>query len=339
MSPSPPPAQHADPFLAASLTAPGALDRALVEVVRPLHDHLLALDQSAYLWVMRYGKGGEHVKIRLHGPASLAEPMRRALEEKATPWLTELPAGEPPGEPSAAAQAAPSVDPEDDEPWDGGLRWTTYQRNYINLAGPPWLDDGGYAALATECLGRGCTQILTSLQLGRDGKVPAPMRQQILLRLLIAGLGALGFETGRRHDYLRYHRDWLIRFCLPPGSTASQQEMVRGRFDLQVRRMAPAVAQIGSAVGSLWTGNAARDEGPDGPSDPFCDALARLCRYAEGLGEDPRFQIDPLTRDAVFSPLFKALHGLGNQVGIPPLEEAFCHHLLLHASGAESNPG
>jgi hypothetical protein len=30
-----------------------------------------------------------------------------------------------------------------------------------------------------------------------------------------------------------------------------------------------------------------------------------------------------------FPPTFKILHGLANQVGMPPLQEAFVHHLLL----------
>lgn len=331
---------HADPILSASLLAPDALDRALVEVVHPLLEDLATLDGDGrtYLWVMRYGKGGQHLKLRVHGPRELAERLRDALAERAEAWLRDNPPS-PETEPNPAAQAAPSVDPEDDEPWDGGLRWTTYRRNYVNLAGPPFLDDDRYASLATECLGRGCAQAIPALRLGPDGRVPGPMRQQILLRLLIPGLGSLAFEARRRLDYLAYHRDWLIRFCLPPGSGEEQVAMVRGRLDQQLARMAPAVAQIRTAIESLWgEGAGSVAEGAeDQAADPWCDALRQLRLHTEELGRDPRFHIDPQTDDPVFAPLFKTFHGMGNVVGIPPLEEAFTHHLLLHAAGAETD--
>ena len=60
--------------------------------------------------------------------------------------------------------------------------------------------------------------------------------------------------------------------------------------------------------------------------------MADLRDHVAGLCGDRDDRLDPFAEDAAFNPLFKALHGLANQLGLKWLDEAYSYHLLLRAT-------
>lgn len=319
-----------DPALTASIYSSGRLDPVLFGAIVPFWRELRRHDPErlCYLWLMRYGKGGEHLKVRVHGPESLRLRQRRLLEEKVTGLLGSLPETAPPqGKPGRA----PAIDAEDEAAGhpDRTLLWTTYRRSHISLGGKPFLADDRYAALLTRCLGAGCERVL-ALSPGADGSLPHAARQNALLNALIPGLAALGFPAGKRADYLAYHRDWLLRSILPTDQRAEAAAVERlcRRFDERIARMGETLLAIQEAAQAEWEG-----DGEEGPNEDWKRSLAALLNYVAPLCRDPGYRLDPFASDPVFAPVFKVFHGLANQLGLRQVDEAFIHHLLLRSAG------
>src|SRR5262245_2483657 len=125
-----------DPILTANLCCAGCLDEVLHQVVAPCWDAIRQLDpdSGAYLWTMRSSKGGEHLKVCLHGPGSLAHPARVLLQQTADAFFAQ----------GGRAHGGVANDV-DDETGSGhpdrSLFWTHYRRNRALLG--PFLDDDG----------------------------------------------------------------------------------------------------------------------------------------------------------------------------------------------------
>src|SRR4051812_36808733 len=73
VDPSPAVAAFPDPIISANLYDFRRLDRVIARFVVPflLAAEAKALDQPFYLWMLRYLRGGEHLKIRVHAPDAL----------------------------------------------------------------------------------------------------------------------------------------------------------------------------------------------------------------------------------------------------------------------------
>lgn len=327
-----------DPVLTANIYLAGHLDEAIFRIVVPFWRSFKELDPAGLcsLWLMRYGKGGEHLKVRLHGPAELVPEMKRLLEGAAQAYLGTL------AEPAGPVQkrgwlGAPPIDAEDavqsDYP-DRTLLWTRYGRSHVSLGGRPFLSDDRYAALFTNCLARG-SEIVMALKPAEDGTLSHHARQSTLLRALISGLAALGFDAEKRAQYLSYHRDWLLRYFLPKGSMeADPVQQLLQRFDERVAAMDSSLEILRQAATAKWQGN-------DGPQQRFAgqdaswqQALAALLEYITPFCADPDYHLDPFAVDPVFSPIFKVFHGLGNQLGLKLSDEGFAHHILLQAAAS-----
>jgi hypothetical protein len=315
-----------DPVLTASLYCAGRLDAAIFHAVAPFWRDLRRHDRGGlcYLWLMRYGKGGEHLKVRVHGPEPLRPLMQGLLEEKAIRFLDSLPEAEAP--PSRPGEWIPAIDAEEDE-IDSGLPdrkllWTTYRRSPVSLGGKPFLLDDQYAALLTRCLASGCERVLV-LEPDAGGSLPNRVRQGALLGALIRGLSTLGFSIRERIEYLAYHRGWLLRSMLPRiwRSEAGAVEELQRRFDERMAGMA----------GSLLPLRRALDGGGNesGPDTDWERSLSDLLAYISPLCRDPDYRLDPFASDPRFAPVFKVFHGLANQLGLRQVDEAFTHHLLL----------
>jgi hypothetical protein len=320
-----------DPVLTASLYCVGRLDQAIFHAVALFWRELRRHDPErlCYLWLMRYGKGGEHLKVRIHGPESLRPLIRGLLEEKAARFLDSLPEAEAP--PSRTRQRVPAIDAEEDEV-DGGrpdrtLLWTTYRRSPVSLGGKPFLLDDRYAALLTRCLASACERVL-ALQPYADGSLPHRVRQGALLKALIRGLAALGFPAGKRVEYLAYHRDWLLRYVLPQiwRSEAEAVEHLQRRLDEQMAGMAGSRLPLRRALDE--------DSTESGPDMDWERSLSGLLAYVSPLCRDPDYRLDPFASDPVFAPVFKVFHGLANQLGLRQRDEAFAHHLLLRMAAS-----
>src|SRR5512133_161067 len=133
-----------DPLLTANVYCAGRLDDVLLRGVAPFWRGVRAEhpEQQAYLWFVRYLRGGEHLKVRLHAPEAMREALRSSFEAAVRSHLATLATlGSAP-----AAAAAPRsdgalpIDVEDEgaeaHP-DPSFLWTHYQRSAVSFGGGP----------------------------------------------------------------------------------------------------------------------------------------------------------------------------------------------------------
>lgn len=307
-----------EPVLAASLYCDRALDRVVERVLVPLHARIRA---THGLWWLRYGKRGEHVKIRIHGdPATRPE-----LEELVGDLAADFFRGRTPCDddeerlrwPRSAAvdveERARGLHP------DCALQWTTPTRGPVSFCGGPFLQDDEYLEKTIACLIRGSDQVLDAL--AARGRFDDGFRRSTMLRMLIAALATLPDE--QRADYLVFHRDTLLRFVTARiGSTAERAAEQLHHLDQQARRLGSAFDGMRDLARTLWR---------DGERDPWQRAVADLLGYLRPLVEDDRYRIDPFAEERLFPPLVKVLNGVGNQLGLSYSREAFVHQWLLRA--------
>lgn len=323
-----------DPVVTANLYCEGRLDQVIHGALVPFRRALAERDPEGLwrLWLVRYPRRGEHLKVRLHGPESAASEVRDLLSDTVDACFATLP---PPveGAPRTDGRGALPIDLEDEEDGlavDRSLLWTHYRRHHVSLGGPPLLEDDRYAELMTTCLARACELVLESLLPDGEGRIPHGRRQTGLLRLVVGGLGALGFDAEKNAAYLAYHRDWLLRFTAARSAAGSEKiQQTLSQFDQQVDKMGSLVDTWRSVALDAWTGEP-RDS-LDGSDGPWWRALRDLQDFLDPFRGRPEYQLDPFATDVVFSPVFKVFHGTANQLGLNMLNEAFAHHLLGRA--------
>jgi lantibiotic biosynthesis dehydratase-like protein len=328
---------HPDPVLTASLYSNRGLDGLVHGVVAPFRARLAERDPDGRwsLWWVRYSRGGEHLKLRLHGPQEGRELARELLARAAEAHFAALPPADPDA-PRVSRPDAPAVDVEDeaaeDRP-DRTLLWTQYRRSHVNLGPPVYLRHDGYVERFTACLAAGAELVLDQLHPDAGGKVAGAARQRVLLRGVFTGLGALGFSPEQRAAYLAYHRDWLLRFSL---SDTEKETALREHFDRRVDGLAAIVDQLRRASATEWEVDAAPASGVEGR---WRAALAGLMAWLEPFRGDPEYLVDPFTDDAACPAVFKVFHALANHLGVGMLDESFTHHLLLRvATPAPAEP-
>ena len=155
---TPPPAVFPDPALTANVYCERRQDHFLSTALATFWRQVRCLEGEldSYLWFVRYGRCGEHVKVRLHVPEERRESLAALLTTTVETYFAEH---EPP-EPAQRKDWSylPPIDEQDqaeeDYP-DRTLLWTRYQRSHVSLGGKPFLDDDRYSALMTRCLGCG----------------------------------------------------------------------------------------------------------------------------------------------------------------------------------------
>ncbi|HEX6904268.1 MAG TPA: lantibiotic dehydratase C-terminal domain-containing protein [Thermoanaerobaculia bacterium] len=325
-----------DPLFSANIYCDGFLDEVLRGAVAPFWKELRRREPKGpgYLWVVRYGRRGEHLKVRLHGPEEWAG-FRALLVESVTICFAALGAPQEKGRRSERMDIPP-MDEEDAEEGlypDRTLLWTRYRRSHVSLPAGPYLRDDHFLSLFTPCLGVACERTLAAFRPLADGKAPTSLRRTTLLQGLISGLGTLGWPASECCAYLAYHRDWLIRFSLcRNGAHPEQGREILARFEEQAVRMGAALERLRSLTRAEWE----KDQQPHASEDPWHDRLAHLAAYLSPLAADPERNIDPYTSNPVFAPLFKVFHGFANTLGLNAMEEGYTHHLLLQAATMEA---
>lgn len=327
-----------DPLLTASVYCAGSLDKAIFQAVRPFWREFRAEEPelTCYLWLVRYGKGGEHLKVRIHGSEQLLSRLRSPLEEKISAFLDSL------TEPASLAGEwghAPPIDAEDrvdtDHP-DRTFLWTTYRRSHVSLAGEPLLSDDQYAWRLTRCLAE-ASEIVLSLEPGEDGRLPDKVRRNTLLKASIAGLAAVDLPLQQRIEYLSYHRDWLLRFVRPRTreSAIDPTEHLLKSFEAHVGRMGSSLHLLQKSIQAAWSSWNEGRETPSRPNDLVASwqrALAELLEHIAPVRSDSAYCVDPFAGDVAFAPIFKVLHGFANQLGLDIANEALIYHTLLRAA-------
>ncbi len=309
---------YPDPSITANIYASGLLDDVLLQVVVPFWRDAQNVSEESYLWVVRYSRGGQHLKVRIHSAPALAGKLKQALAHHAEIYFASL-RDLPPASPRIGNSSLPPIDVEDKtetEFPDRTLVWTTYQRSHVTLGMKPWLKDDSFAAIACQCLARGCDLTLGAYAAGAMQSLGD--RQKLLLQALLPALAGLDMDSDTRAaSYLRYHRDWLLRFFI--AETAKEQQLLR-YFEEKAASMSAALEKFHHTALQM------RSQPPTGP---WPDALREFASYIAEFQGRNEYDLDPFTDDVTFPPTFKVLHGLANQIGMPPLQEAFVHHLLL----------
>ncbi|HET7460458.1 MAG TPA: lantibiotic dehydratase C-terminal domain-containing protein [Longimicrobium sp.] len=324
-----------DPVLTASIHTSTGLDgvihAAIVPFWRELRDRGGA--ERWRLWMVRYGRRGPHLKLRLHGPGEERGEVRASLERAVRAHLPAPPGTPAAGKADADDPDAPPIDTEDEGAGgypEGALLWTHYRRSPVSLGPAAHLGSDRYAALLTACLACAGEMALAEFEAGIP---PAGARQRALLRGVIAGLGATRFRHASREEYLAYHRDWLLRFCVADEPRAAE---ARAQMDRHVDAMGDAVERIGRVAEEQWRPDASAEAGDDRDEDgdgSWRGAIDGLCRYLEAFDGADGAYTDPFAGEPMMGPVFKVFHGLANQLGVPVLQEALVHHLVLRAAG------
>ena len=320
-----------DPVVTANIYCAGHLDRLLLGCLAPFWKEIRQRDpeRSHRIWFVRYRRGGDHLKVRIHAPAAAAPMLREQLQEAVERFFATLP---PPAAdaPKSGRSDVPPIDAEDrsvDDYPDHSLLFTAYERSFITFGANPLLQDDLYASYLTEFLADGAEKILSDLQLDASGVIPHGRRQNLLMKVLIGTLATLDFSEAKRTDYLRHHRDWLLRFTLlKVAERAEKAASLLARFGRQIEAMGTNIGPVERTLQRIWD-----HVGADQPGSP----LRLLAQHLEEQRGNADYQLDPFTDEPAFTGLFKALHGFANQLGLPAAEEAFTHHLLLQIRAPE----
>jgi len=308
-----------DPVVTANLYHAGHLDEVIRNVVGPLRRET---GSDGYLWFLRYSRGGEHLKVRLHEPESRGPEARELLGRLAERYFAGL--GAPGGQAAARSDRLAPIDPEDAAEGghpDRSLLWTQYRRSPASLVGKPLLLDDTYAALATRCLGLGSDVALAAL----DEDLSPNHRQISLLQALIEGLGSLGFAADLRSSYFAFHRDCLLRYLLLPRGGGAVSELLAQLEDWK-QKLGSFPDSLREVAEDEWEGGGEDEEDEDAA---WGSSLADLYGYVSRFRENLEYHFDPFAEDPAFPALFKVFHGCANQLGLSLLDEALAHHLLL----------
>jgi hypothetical protein len=331
-----------DPLLSANVYCSGRLCEVIHRLVAPFREAWRKNDPErvTYLWVMRYARCGEHLKIRMHAPESQGALLRELLDSAQRQYLSCLGPSAPGPQPRRTSYAPP-IDVEDEATLDYPDRsflWTRYCRSPLSLGYQPLTCDDRYVALLTRCLGYETEILIGRLRTDNDGRCPYSFQRSLFLQCLIAGLSALPLNSLEKVLFLLYHRDGLLRYLrrraafsangldvTPDG--ASVMRKVLARFEREAAQLVDGQDEptkvahelIRSAEAHVWSDDLA----------VWRTALRDLAKYVTPLCSGLSLQLDPFAQLPIFPVFFKVFHGLANQIGVDQLNEAFLCHLLL----------
>lgn len=312
-----------DPVVTANVYCHGRLDAVLLGAIKPFLQEVIETQKRDWrLWVMRYRRSGEHVKIRLHGDSADAAAMKQSLETYLDETLSQILWREAAGQEKLTGAHDPAIDEEDSAAADyspGTLIWTRYKRSHVTFGGEPYLGNDEYVALFAACLSAGLKHFLSNAAMV-DGAVPHAVRVVVVAELVEAALRVL--ELGHSCDYLNYHRDWLVRFVLlKTAHTPQEHQGVLAAFDKRLFQSADFWEQVREHAAGVIAQ-------PAITLREWQTAILNLMGHVNELCRHEQVQLDPFAPHPSHSALFKALHGASNQAGLALLDEALVYHGL-----------
>lgn len=324
-----------DPILTANVYCSRQLDGLIHRAIAPFWDGVRGGDPEnlCYLWLLRYPKRGEHLKIRIHGPRERQEGMRHALQTAVTRFLDSL--GPDDEKERISSDSVPPIDVEDGTPDDypdRALLWTTYRASPVTLGSEVFVEDSRFRALFTRCLGEMCELVLTGLVPDPQGAFLPQKRQSLAIKLVLATLSSLGLSRSpsKQAEYLAHHRDWLVRYLLSKTDPDFNEARMLAPLDAKLQTMGPTLKALRDILAAQAASAA---EAPQDESfRPLHASLGAFRDYIETFHGDSRYDLDPYTTDPTFLPIFKVLHNLSNQIGLGLRNELYTYHLLLHAA-------
>lgn len=330
-----------DPRVSAHLHCTGEIEEAIRLVVAPLHRALDELGDDPTddrqdgggprLWMFRNHRPVEHLELHVHGPAALEAEIRDHISEACEAFFSTRPAAADPE--AEAARDAP--------PPDRGLLWAPYRPSHVVFGGPPFQEDDGFRDGFTRGLAVAGRKIAETFEAAGE-PLSFGRRQVVLWGLVIPGLQALALSAADRRSYLRYHRDWLMRFPLMQQPDRDERmARLREHFDQRATRMEDALASLRSAMGEP----PAEGTEPGAPEDAdesergWFQSIRTLDRRVVPLCDRWDPEQDPWAERPRFAPFFKLFHIAANPLGLTLPEEAFTYHLLLRAVAPEPGSG
>ena len=327
------PSSGSHPLLAGALYCNGALDHAIYHTLAPFLVEARALEERISCWFLRYGKRGEHIKLRIYGPRDHEDSLRELFESAANRAWARIPFREPDEEEKWVG--APAIGPEDEipnGPEDRCLLWTDYRRSPSIFGAGPLLDSDHYVSLLTRCLTTGCERALSVFEAG-GAEVDGRRRRRSMLRLIVDAMSAVDWPRDTEEHYLAYHRDSILRFLLVATDDPREKlsQLLR-RFERHASKITEELGSSSSPSGGFLASRRVDDSHHALLECPWRAANAALQHWLT----EARFSTrqDPFARMPSFTPFFKVLHIVANALGIGLLNECFLYHLLLLASGS-----
>jgi lantibiotic biosynthesis dehydratase-like protein len=316
-----------DPVLTANIYCEDFLDRLLWEVIAPFWARRRELeeDRGGFLWFARYRRGGEHLKIRFHGPSPAGDALREPLVKVVQDFLDSLPGVAAAGGRNCHADQFP-VDPEDERTVaypDRTILWTSYRRQPGIMGRQPMSADPLHAALFTRCLGIGSDIVLESLQPDASGAIPGSRRLSLALKFFVAAWSSLSLTPAGKIEYLRYHRDWLLTSFNIDVARACEQ------FEQRIQSRPETL----EGLRAVLDGGEPQADGTAG-SDRYGlwqACFAELFRHMQSRVADADFLQDPYLKDQVLATPFKLLHAHTNQLSTGLVNEGYLCQLLIRA--------
>lgn len=266
-----------------------------------------------HLWMYRNRRRVEHLELHVHGPEALEAEIRDRI--------------------SGACEPDPPAS-------DHGLAWIPYRPSHLIFGGPPFQEDDGFRDAFTRGLALAGRRIAETVEAAGE-PLAFGRRQVVLWGLVIPGLQALAFSAGDRSSYLRYHRDWLMRFPLMQLRDRDERvARLRDHFDQRVSRMEGALESLRSAMGAPPAAGTepAPPEDADDSERRWFRSIRTLEQRVLPLCDQWDPQLDPWAERPEFAPFFKLFHIAANPLGLTLPEEAFAYHLLLRAAALETDP-
>ena len=107
-------ATFCEPVLSANIYAAGLLDDLIAKAIAPFwREARNLLGEHFMLWLVRYSRGGEHLKVRVHGDPQHERVLKERLTDHVSSYLDKV-RSLPPAPQGATLFEVPAIDPEDE---------------------------------------------------------------------------------------------------------------------------------------------------------------------------------------------------------------------------------
>jgi hypothetical protein len=303
------------PVISASIYCHGFVDGLLREVILPLWKSTkTALPQSS-LWVIRYARGGQHLKIRLHAPAEAHAAIATRLQDAVETFFAGLPA--PAGVERDAAAYLPPIDPEDHadgvQP-DRSLIWTRYRYLPELIGAEPLSAAAGFEAAFVRCRAASTEVMLDWLDALESVEIPMRKRMALALQLFLAAVCGVHPQAATRARYLTFQRDWLLRVSPDREQALALLERKVDALPAQQTTLGPLVTATPPQDGALGT---------------WCHAMGDLVRFClDQLERQDLSNLDGASEVLVYLAISRVVHNAMNPTAIGASNEAYLCHLL-----------
>lgn len=288
----------------------------------PFRRRTHATDPRFTMWVLRYERGGEHLKFRFRGQPAFQHEISRHFEAEVTDLLTNHPP-----RPDAERRAAEDLPPIDLEDQASGLRpdrclvWTTYRFEPTHVGGEPLSEAEGFEDCYRRCLeaatGRMFDRLETEQAAGDSAWPSLDRRMGWATELFLsAGIEMIGNIICQRPLWL-FSRDWLLRVTPDPTTSLAritQRATLRPKTVARLRSRSEAI--LGDRTLLPWR-RAVR-------------ALRKLCLITVETSHID--QLSGTERRAYLWVMSRLLHNAVNPLQLHLSNEAYLAQLLADAS-------